>query len=409
MELLEYQAKELFHDVGIPTLPAQCITHFQDLKMLRVPYPIVLKSQVHSGQRGKFGGVRFAANTIDAVAAAQAIFNLPIRGEYPQVLLAEACYEVQQELYLAITLDGAVRRPVLLGSCLGGTAAEEMGQTLVQRVVVEQEFAPFYARRLAVKMGIDRRLICLISDITEKMYLLFIENDLDAIEINPLGVSTSGEVMALDGKVTVNDGALARHADLLTLAGTDPGLNGNGHKPSELHFTPSGSIGPLQPQSDLGGNLAILCNGSGLLMSTLDLVFAAGGQPGLLYNLSGECQHDWQPQPFSQQIAKTLDRLIGEPSVRVVLVNLLSGLAIARPLAQTLARSLRKAPRRTEPIAWVLRLVGTTHQQIAQRLTPLPANVHLISDLATAIELSITLSKAAAQAEPNLNGEQPGQ
>ncbi|HBQ98035.1 MAG TPA: ATPase, partial [Cyanobacteria bacterium UBA11691] len=101
MDLLEYQAKELFAEIGIPILPSQCINHPAELKGLRIPYPVVLKSQVRAGGRSKAGGVKFAENTIDAVAAAQAIANLPIMGDYPDVILAEAKYNADQEFYLA--------------------------------------------------------------------------------------------------------------------------------------------------------------------------------------------------------------------------------------------------------------------------------------------------------------------
>src|SRR6476469_7372216 len=99
MDLLEYQAKELFREVGIPVLPSQRIDNARDLKGLQIPYPVVIKSQVRAGGRGRAGGVRFAENTIDAIAAARTIFNLAILGEYPQVLLAEAKYNADRELY----------------------------------------------------------------------------------------------------------------------------------------------------------------------------------------------------------------------------------------------------------------------------------------------------------------------
>ena len=105
MNLLEYQAKELFQEVGIPVLPSQTLDRASGLKRLQIPYPIVLKSQVPTGGRGQVGGVRFVENTIDAIAAARAIFNLPILGQCPQILLAEARYNVEQELFLAIVLD----------------------------------------------------------------------------------------------------------------------------------------------------------------------------------------------------------------------------------------------------------------------------------------------------------------
>jgi len=117
---LWYCTKEIFAQVGIPILPSQPIHEPGGLKRLNIPYPIVLKSQVRAGGRGKAGGVKFVANTIDAIAAAHAIFHLPIAGEYPEVILAEARYNPQQEIFLAILLDYHLQRPVLLGASQGG-------------------------------------------------------------------------------------------------------------------------------------------------------------------------------------------------------------------------------------------------------------------------------------------------
>ena len=111
MDLLEYQAKEIFAQVGIPILPSQPIHEPGGLKRLNIPYPIVLKSQVRAGGRGKAGGVKFVANTIDAIAAAHAIFHLPIAGEYPEVILAEARYNPQQEIFLAILPSQPIHEP----------------------------------------------------------------------------------------------------------------------------------------------------------------------------------------------------------------------------------------------------------------------------------------------------------
>lgn len=149
MDLLEYQAKELFRQMGIPVLPSQRIDHPTDLKGLRIPFPVVLKSQVYTGARGKLGGIRFVENTIDAIAAAQAIFHLPIMGKYPKVLLAEAKYNPEREFYLAVTLDPSSRRPLLLGSQFGGIDVESSLKHMRQ-VVVDQEFSPFYADRKSV-------------------------------------------------------------------------------------------------------------------------------------------------------------------------------------------------------------------------------------------------------------------
>ncbi|NEO26228.1 MAG: succinate--CoA ligase subunit beta, partial [Kamptonema sp. SIO4C4] len=169
MDLLEYQAKELFREVGIPVLPSQPIADSREIKQLRVSYPIVLKSQVRSGGRAKAGGIRFAENTIDAIAAAQTILNLPISGEYPQLLLVEARYEVQREIFLAIVLDYQLNHPILLGSACGGIQVEDLLKNM-HKVVIDEDFSPFYARRLAIQMGLQGDMIRTISDIVQKMF-----------------------------------------------------------------------------------------------------------------------------------------------------------------------------------------------------------------------------------------------
>ncbi|HEY9705892.1 MAG TPA: ATP-grasp domain-containing protein, partial [Allocoleopsis sp.] len=256
MELLEYQAKELFREVGIPILPSQRIDHPSELKSLKIPYPIVLKSQVPASGRASAGGIRFAENTIDAIAATRNIFNLAILGEYPAAVLAEVKYNAHQEFYLAVVLDYSLRRPLLLGSIQGGRDLELVLESM-HYVVVDQQFSPFYARKLLVKMGLTGHLLQTVSSIVEKMYYLFAQKDLDIVEINPLGISVTGEVMALDGKISINDTAIARHPEL-SLIGAN--INNN------LQYIPSLNI------TDALSNIAILCNGTGTAITTIDLL-----------------------------------------------------------------------------------------------------------------------------------------
>lgn len=261
MELLEYQAKELFRIIGIPILPSQTIKDSRKIKQLQIPYPVVLKSQVRAGGRGKLGGVRFVANTIDAIAAARTIFNLSILGEYPEVILAEAHYNAEREFFLAIVLDYELQCPVLLGSANGGMNVNALLAN-VQQVVVDTEFSLFHARRLAASMGLSGQLICSVSDIIAKMYRLFCEKDLELIEINPLGVNTRGELMALDGKITISDRALARQPIIETLDLSKyqqaDRIDRNGWHWLDWHNN--------------SGKIAVICNGSGLASLTWDLL-----------------------------------------------------------------------------------------------------------------------------------------
>ena len=329
MDLLEYQAKEWFREVGIPVLPHQRIERPRDLKGLKIPYPVVLKSQVPIGGRGRAGGIRFVENTIDAIAAAQAIFHLSILGELPEVLLAEAKYNADQEFYIAVVLDTAVRRPVLLGSTQGGIDVESSPDKM-QQVVVEQDFSPFYARRLALRMGLQGELIQSVSAIVEKMYRLFVQKDLDLVEINPLGVSATGELMALDGKVTANDGAIARHADIASMAAKI--ANRSNRLKAEL-----GTWDEVEPS----GSIGVLGNGSGLVMATLDSLTYAGSKPIAYFNVGHGDNLYASPYSFCDRLEQGLEFLSQDRSIQVVLINILSSVPTAAQVAEIIAKFVR--------------------------------------------------------------------
>lgn len=416
MDLLEYQAKELFREVGIPVLPSQRIDHPRDLKRLGISYPVVLKSQVPTGGRGRAGGIRFVENTIDAIASARAIFNLAILGQYPEVLLAEARYDAEQEFFLAVILDYALGCPVLLGSSQGGINVEAVIEKM-QRVVVEQEFSPFYARRLALKMGLKGNLITVVSEIMQKMYQLFMEKDLDLIEINPLAISSNGEAMALDGKITANDKALGRHSELATL-GTQ---NRNGSH-TELH---SEQLKELN-WTDTKGNIGILCNSTCLAATTLDLIYQAKGKPASCLIVDGFASLDLQTTASGvQQLQDALQQISSLEGIKVVLVNILSSTEASEEIAEVLANYLlaragetpflnqvnwaktptitshpkehhnrrgtleRSSPPLNNP-HFVIRIVGGKMDFTKEGLAAIP--VHWIEDLDEAVEKAISLA-----------------
>jgi succinyl-CoA synthetase beta subunit len=344
MDLLEYQAKALFQEVGIPTLPAQRLDRPTDIKFLKIPYPVVLKSQVSVGNRGKVGGVRFVENTIDGIAAAQTMFGLPIFGEIPQVLLAEAKYDVSQEFYLAVLIDYQLRCPVLMGAGQGGVEWAAITAHL-QQVIIEDDFSPFYARKLAIQMGLSGEMLLKVANILESMYRLMVANDLDMVEISPLGVSSNGEVMALDGKVRVNDRAIIRHPHLRAL----------------IQQSPAKTMRPLAAGK---GRIGVLAGGRGLAIATVAEIHQAGGQ-------IHQC---WAMDRLTEQeIEWVVKNLVGK--VDVVLVNFWGGRG--NNPQPTLAAL------KSWPESLVLRLPpGTTHD--LQDLEPI-----LADNLAAAIDATL--------------------
>ena len=357
MDLLEYQAKELFRQVDIPVLPSQRIDRPTDLKTLQMHYPVVLKSQVSVGSRGKAGGIRFVENTIDAIAAARTIFNLPILGEYPQVLLAEAKYNTSQEFYLAIAIDRLICRPILLGSSDGGMNIHAV-LNQIQQVVVDAEFSPFYARRLALKMGLQGDLMLAVSEIIEKMYILMQSQDLDLVEINPLGVDRDGAVMALDGKISVNHYAMGRHPNL---------------KPWQVVDVARNRLGTLSPLFTDVGNISILCSGNGLALAMLDGIAQGGGQVAQCIVVD---------PASSEAIQIALDR-VNSADVNVLLVNMVgSEIESCQQVMQYLSHNLNLT------IIW--RILEQDRDKLAGLI---PLSIKLVTNLDRAISQTLTIAK----------------
>ncbi|MGB3760720.1 MAG: succinate--CoA ligase subunit beta [Rivularia sp. (in: cyanobacteria)] len=331
MELLEYQVKEWFGKIGIPVLPSQTIDHPTDLKRLKIKYPIVLKSQTYGGGRAKVGGVRFVETTIDAIATAQNIFNQAIYGELPEVLLAEAKYNIERELYLAIVLDTAVCRPILLGCNEADIDWEEAGEKM-QHVVVEERFSPFYARRLALKMGLQGALMQSVSKVIENMYRLFVEKDLDLVEINPLGVNSSGQVMALNGNVSINERAVLRHQDITVIARKIVSRN--------ISKETNGNFGKWDG-IEMNGRIGVLGNGAGSVMATLDSVVNNGGKPGVCLNLRHAFLTDTTPTTFNTRFEKALQILAADRSIQVILINFLGSIPQAGEVAEVIGNFIQ--------------------------------------------------------------------
>ncbi|MDK2411215.1 succinate--CoA ligase subunit beta [Aphanizomenon sp. PH219] len=403
MDLLEYQVKEWFGKIGIPVLPSQRIDHPTDLKRLKIRYPIVLKSQVQAGEREKAGGVRVVETTIDAIATAQNIFNLPIWGQLPEVLLAESKYDAQEEFYLAVVLDTALCRPVLLGCTEANIDWETAGEK-IQHVVVQQEFSPFYARRLALKMGLQGALMQTVSDIVEKLYQLFVQKDLDLVEIHPLGVNSAGQVMALNGKVTVNKQAINRHPEIADMATKMVGLLHGNKKNNGLLSRWDGI--------EMQGKICIIGNGKGSVLTTLDEVVNAHGNPGKCVNLRHTFMSDTTQTTFSDRLISCLTNLVNDQNTQVILVNFLGTIPQVDQLPEIISQFLHSdrsqitsgvsaanGNKSQQPLnlPWlILRLAGSEFNHVREELATRKTSDQLlivVENLDEAVKEAVRLAK----------------
>ena len=396
MDLLEYQMKEWFHQIGIPVLPSQRIDHPTDLKQLKISYPIVLKSQVSRTDREKVGGVKIVETTIDAIAAAQNMFNLPIWGELPEVLLAESKYNSQAELYLAVVLDTALCRPVLLGG-KEPNSYEDSKRENMSYVVVEKECSPFYARRLGWKMGLKGTLMQSIGDIVEKMYHLFIQKDLDFVEINPLAIHSSGQVMALNGRVRINERAINRHPEIANLA----------HKVANRDYKNQiNTTFDNWDSLDMLGKIGILGYGMGSVLAMLDLIVDSGGTPGACLNLRHSLATDVHPSSFCERLERGLHILATQKNMQVILINFVGNVPQIGQIPEAIAkfiqsqRSESKQENKTKRDACfprlIVRLMGAEFNPAKKYLATIKAPneaLTLVDDLDEAVAETIRLAK----------------
>ncbi len=372
MNLYEYEAKKIFAEFGIPVPPAARITKPEELAKVHFGYPLTLKCQVLAGGRGKAGGIKFAKNLQEGEALAKELLNLTIKGSKTQSLLIEPKLNIERELYLAVTLDRDRGCPIFIASAEGGIEIESSDSVVT--MPIHYPFQPFQGRELSQKLGLSGVLLLRVADIANKLFKVFETRDLDLAEINPLVITAGEDVLALDGKIVVNDDSLSRQKYF------EGWLEGHMSDLSELERR--AKLNGLN-LVELPGNIGILCNGAGLTMATMDMVQHFGGQPGNFLDAGGGSDQ-----------AKTLAALeiVHEnPKVDVILLNILGGITACDEVAGALIQFIQKHPQRK----LVVRLRGN-NQEIAEQMLA-KSGLKLIPDIESAVKEAIALAKSTSK------------
>src|SRR2546421_173468 len=337
MDLLEYQGKELFRGHGVPVpdgRPATTVAEAVEAAET-LGYPVVVKAQVLIGGRGKAGGIKLAKTREEVGEHAGAILGLDIRGFTVHELYVERASDIAEEYYAAILLDRTAKRPMAMLSRMGGMDVEEIAAkdpNAIVRVYVDPllGFQDFQARRLAFDAGIAADVIRPAGAVLAKLYETFVEEDALLVEVNPLLVTTDREVVALDAKVTIDGNSLFRHPD--TAAFRDIGSE----DPQERMAKERGLT-----FVKLDGDIGILGNGAGLVMSTLDVVAQAGGRPANFLDAGGGSK--------AEAIVDAVEVILSNPNVTAVLFNIFGGITrcdeVARGLVAAFDQIKPRVPR----------------------------------------------------------------
>ena len=350
MDLFEYQARDLFEAHGVPVLPGAVATTADEAKVAaeKIGGKVVVKAQVKIGGRGKAGGVKLAENPDDAFEKAQAILGMDIKGHTVHKVMIAAAAPIESEYYLAILLDRAARSFLVMASVSGGMDIEEVAHKTPEKLAkvhidpnlgISHESAIEIVRKGGFPADVEKG----VADVLVTLWKTFQSSDATLVEVNPLVKTADGRIIALDGKVTLDDNAAFRHPDheaLIDHAATNP-LEALA-KEKDLNYV------------KLDGEVGVIGNGAGLVMSTLDVVAYAGEKfggvkPANFLDIGGGAS--------AQVMADGLSIILGDPAVKSVFVNVFGGItacdAVANGIVQALAMLGDKA---TKPI--VVRLDG---------------------------------------------------
>ncbi len=344
MDLLEHQGKSYFARFGVP-VPAGAVAATVDDAVAaagEVGWPAVVKAQVHTGGRGKAGGIRVVAGPDDARAAASAILGMSINGHVVGSVLVEPATDIASEIYASFTLDRSARLHLGMLSARGGVDIEQVAAddpAAIARLHVDpvDGLTDDACRAWVAEAGLPEAAVAGTAALLTRLYRCYVDGDADLTEVNPLVLTTAGEVLALDAKVTLDDSAAFRHPEWDELRGSEV-LDERERLARERGLQYIG----------LDGTVGIIANGAGLAMSTLDVVNQAGGSPANFLDIGGGAS--------AAVMANALEVINTDDKVRAIFVNVFGGITrgeeVANGIVEAMARVAIAAP-------LVVRLDGT--------------------------------------------------
>jgi succinyl-CoA synthetase beta subunit len=341
VKMFEYMGKELFAKFNLPVPKGRMVETPEDAERVAIEIggPVVIKSQILSGKRGKSGGIKFADTPAEAKAAAQELLGMTIRDLPVNILLVEEKLRIDKELYLSITIDGAAKKPVLIASAHGGMDIEEVAEEYIVKKYIDIELGmqDFVARDAVRQMGIPLKSVHAqeLIKLMKTLYTIFTENDADLVEINPL-VLSGEKVIAADAKVTIDDEALYRQPELPRV--------------EERTVTEKAAHDLGLSFVELDGNIGVMANGAGITMGTLDTLTYFGGSPANFLDAGGGTGEEGT--------AKALELILAR-NPKSIIINIFGGITRCDDVARAFA-SVKK--NRGIPVPVVIRLVGTNQE-----------------------------------------------
>ena len=378
MKLHEYISKELFAKHGVPIPKGQVAATPQEAGKIakELGGRVVVKAQVLVGGRGKAGGIRLVEGQKEAEKAATAILGMDIKGLPVRKVLIDPGVDIANEIYLGITNDRGARQPVMMASAAGGVDIEEVAATTPEKIIRVHVnpllgLQDYNIRDLAIGIELDRAQWYAFFDIAKGLWEAYNENDATLAEINPLVVTGAGELLAVDGKMVIDDNALFRHKDLLEYRDEDV------EAPAEVEARKAGLT-----YIKLDGEIGCMVNGAGLAMATMDIIKLFGGEPANFLDIGGGAGAD--------KVAAALRIILSDENVKAVLFNIFGGITRGDEVAKGILEALKQV--KTD-VPMVIRLEGTNAEEGRALLAE--ANMATAKTLAEAAEKAVAAAKGA--------------
>jgi len=377
MKLHEYQSKQIFSRYSIPIPKGRVATTADEARDIAIELGgrVVIKSQVLVGGRGKAGGIRLAKDPHDAEDVATQILAMEIKGLPVRKVLVDEAANISKEIYLGITNDRAARKPVMMASSAGGVEIEEVARTTPEKIIKSHidpllGLKDYQARNIAIGIDLPKQHWKVFNQIANGLWRAYQDCDATLAEINPLVITEDNQLIALDGKMLIDDNALFRHPDLAELRDLDV------EAPAEVEARKYGLT-----YIKLDGNIGCMVNGAGLAMTTMDIIKLFGGEPANFLDIGGGAGSD--------KVAAAIRIILTDPNVKVVLFNIFGGIT----RGDEVARGILTALGEVKPhIPMVIRLVGTNAEEGRKLLSD--ANMITAETLAEAAKKSVAAAKS---------------
>jgi succinyl-CoA synthetase beta subunit len=376
MKLHEYQSKHIFAKYGVPIPKGRVAATAAEARRIaeELGGRVVIKSQVLVGGRGKAGGIRLTKSADEAEELATVILGMEIKGLPVRKVLIDEAANIDSEIYLGITNDRAARKPVMMASSEGGVDIEEVARTMPDKIIKVHidpllGLRDYQARDIAAGIDLPRELWRSFGSIACSLWQAYKQSDANLAEINPLVITSDNQLLAVDGKMVLDDNALFRHPDLAEMRDLDA------EEEAEIEARKYGLS-----YIKLDGNIGCLVNGAGLAMTTMDIIKLFGGVPANFLDIGGGAGAD--------KVTAALRIILSDPNVKAILVNIFGGITRCDIVAQGILTALKEVD---TSIPMVVRLAGTNAEEGRQML----ANAEMITanTLAEAAQKSVAAAK----------------